>query len=372
MTARAATVLLFASLLTACNDPRPAAVRSPPAGPAPADGSPGTAQQAQQAQHPQVDRAALAVFAPLPEAMLDGVAAPSEAQVELGRMLYYDTRLSKNHDLSCNSCHNLASGYGAEHTPVSHGHKHQVGRRNAPSVYNAAGHVSQFWDGRSPNVEHQATQPLINPIEMATNDRLLARVIASMPAYVRLFRRAFPGQDSPVNIINIGRAIGAFERHLVTPGGWDAYLRGNDNALDPQQTRGLAEFLAVGCAACHNGPYMGGGMLQKAGLVKPWPTSDDPGRFAITKEPADRMVFKVPSLRNVAETGPYFHDGSVADLGEAVTRMADLQLGRQLSPGQRDDIVAFLGALTGRIPTDFIKPPSLPPTSETTPRPSAL
>ena len=330
----------------------------------------------------EVDRSRLGMFAPLPDVMEDptppqegSVAKQAQeadilaTRIDLGRMLYFDPRLSKNQDISCNTCHDLAHHHGAEPRPVSLGHKAQAGRRNSPSVYNAAGHVAQFWDGRSPHVEHQATQPLVNPKEMATTPQRVVAVVGSLPAYVRLFKKAFPTERSPISIINIGRAIGAFERRLTTPGRWDRFLKGDDDALTQSQLRGLNTFQAVGCAACHNGAYMGGQMYQRVGIAQPWPNQADQGRFEVTHQAADKMVFKVPSLRNVADTAPYFHDGSVADLSAAVRRMATMQLGLTLTDPQVDDIVIFLSALTGKIPADFIVAPNLPPTNSKTPRP---
>ncbi len=184
------------------------------------------------------DRSRLEVFAPLPDVMQSPNNTITPQKTTLGRMLYYDARLSKNQDLSCDSCHSLQNYYGAEPRAVSLGHKKQMGRRNAPSTYNAAGHFVQFWDGRSPSVEHQATQPLVNPLEMAANDKLLVRTLTSMPQYVKAFKEAFPQDKKPVTTINFGIAIGAFERQLVTPSRWDKFLKGDDAALtDAEKTR---------------------------------------------------------------------------------------------------------------------------------------
>lgn len=298
----------------------------------------------------RVDSAQLARFAPL----ADSIAAPDNpitpAKVDLGRRLYYETRLSRDHDLSCNSCHDLAT-YGVDHAAVSTGAKGQHGKRNAPTVYNAAGHFTQFWDGRSPSVEEQAKGPILNPVEMAMpSDRALLLELAAIPAYRDAFRRAFPGAANPVTYDNVGRAIGAFERGLVTPSRWDALLKGDQNALTPAEKQGFADFTEAGCASCHSGAYLGGQMYQKAGLVAPWPDRSDPGRAAVTHQAADSMVFKVPSLRNVAMTGPYFHNGSTASLAEAVRMMGHYQLGRDLTDAQVQAIVTYLGSLTGTLP----------------------
>ena len=319
----------------------------------------------------QFDRSRLGLFSPLPNVMESPNNTITEAKTKLGRMLYYDERLSKNHDVSCNSCHDLLNYYGAENKAVSVGHKKQMGRRNAPSVYNAAGHFVQFWDGRSPTVEHQATQPLVNPLEMAANDKLLVRTLSSMPVYVKAFKEAFPGDKKPVTMTNFGIAIGAFERQLVTPSRWDKFLNGDDAALTDAEKRGLDKFIDTGCTACHNGPYLGGQLYQKAGLIKPWPSQKDQGRFEITKQDSDKMMFKVPTLRNVEKTPPYFSDGSVNDLHQAVAQMAEYQLGKKLSDADLNDIVFWLQTLTGTIPAELVQKPKLPPSGPTTPKPDA-
>ncbi len=289
------------------------------------------------------------------------------AKVDLGRMLFFDTRLSKNHDLSCNSCHDLAH-YGVDHQPTSPGHRHQPGRRNSPTVYNAAGFFAQFWDGRSPSVEEQSAGPMLNPIEMAMpNADFAVRVLGSMPEYRAAFDRAFPSEATHITIANVGRAIGAFERRLTTPSRWDDYLKGDGAALTRPELEGLKVFTNIGCMVCHTGEFVGGAMFQKVGIVEEWPNQKDQGRFEVTGAEADRMVFKVPTLRNVAETAPYFHDGSVNSLDDAVRIMAKHQLGLSLSNGEISAIVAWLGALTGKLPVDYIKQPALPASTSETP-----
>lgn len=202
----------------------------------------------------------------------------------------------------------------------------------SPTVYNAAGHLTQFWDGRASNVEEQAKGPIINPVEMAmTNGDEVVRMLRGIPGYVDAFANAFPGEPSAMSYDNLGHAIGAFERGLVTPGRWDSYLEGNSKALTSEEVEGLKVFTNVGCMVCHTGEFLGGGSCQRAGAVEPWPNQSDEGRFGVTKDPADRMMFKVPSLRNVARTGPYFHDGSAKTLGQAVRMMGKHQLGLELS-----------------------------------------
>lgn len=311
----------------------------------------------------------LALFAPLPSLMASENNPITLAKVNLGRKLYYDTRLSKNHDVSCNTCH-LLDKFGVDGLATSVGHLKQAGVRNAPTVYNAAGHVAQFWDGRSPDIEDQAKGSPLNPIEMAmANEAAVEAVLNSMPGYVALFAAAFPEDEEPVSFDNMARAIGAFERGLVTPSEFDDYLAGDDAALSKTEVAGLIAFLDAGCGTCHSGPYVGGAMYQKLGLVKPWDRDADQGRFDVTGVEADRQFFKVPSLRNIAETSPYFHDGSVKSLNDAVRLMADHQLGIPVTNEQVISIIAFLNALTGEVDPAYIAKPVLPESSESTPVP---
>ena len=307
---------------------------------------------------PHTDPAQLEAFGRLPVHMATAENPATPAQVALGRMLYYDNRLSLDSTVSCNKCHPLAGAYGVDHLPVSFGVRAQTGTRNAPTVYNAAGHVAQFWDGRAPTVEEQAKGPIVNPVEMAMpNGDAVAQRLRAVAEYRKAFAEAFPGEAEPVTYDNVGVAIGAFERGLVTPSRWDAFQAGDTTALTAAERQGLNTFTSLGCPTCHRGPYVGGEMYQKAGLVEPWPEQDDQGVYALTHRPGDRMVFKVPSLRNVAETAPYFHDGRVATLEEAVRRMARYQLGRKLSDAEVASIVTWLGSLTGTIPEAYITPP---------------
>ena len=320
----------------------------------------------------EVDSARLVIFKALPPVM-DSAANPiTEEKVVLGRMLYYDPRLSKGQDVSCNSCHEL-SKYGVDNQPVSDGDKGQKGTRNSPTVYNAAGHFVQFWDGRAPTVEEQAKGPILNPVEMAMPDqKKVLAVLNSMPEYVAAFQKAFPGEKHPVTFDNLARAIGVFERKLVTVSRWDKFLGGDQAALSDEEKTGLNKFLDAGCQNCHNGVYVGGSMFQKLGLAKPWDNTNDPGRFAVTKQEADRMVFKVPTLRNVEKTAPYFHDGSITTLEDAVRQMADHQLARTLSKEEADSIVTFLKAMTGELPTEYIREPPLPKSTGRTPKPDKV
>ena len=310
----------------------------------------------------------VAMFGALPDGMYKG-APPSEALVDLGRMLYYDARMSKNHDIACNSCHKLDE-YGVDHEPTSPGHKGQRGSRNSPTTYNAAAHIAQFWDGREPDVEHQAKGPPLNPVEMAMpSAQHVEKVLKSIPGYRKAFKAAFPGEDKPITFDNFGVAIGAFERGLVTKNSpFDKYLAGDVSALSSEQQEGLDLFVETGCTTCHSGALMGGMMYQKIGLVKPYETADV-GREAVTHNAADNKVFKVPSLRNVDQTAPYFHDGSVATLPEAVRLMAWHQLGKKLDDDQIAKIVAFLKSTTGELPTAYIAKPELPASGPKTPPP---
>lgn len=305
---------------------------------------------------------AAALFGKLPEEAAHPDRPRSEARVRLGRMLYYEPRLSKSGETSCNSCH-LLDQFGVDNEPTSPGHLGQRGDRNSPTTYNAAFHVAQFWDGRAADVEEQATGPVTNPVEMAIESpEAAARILKSIPGYAPLFAEAFPGESQPIHLDNVGIAIGAFERGLVTPGPFDRFVAGDIEALDAKQQRGLQAFLANGCTTCHMGATLGGMLYQKVGLVHPYET-EDVGRMKVTGNESDKYFFKVPSLRNVAETAPYFHDGSVATLEEAVRLMAWHQLGRELDDGTISEIVAFLGSLTGEIDWGYVAKPELPPSS---------
>ncbi|MCP4001178.1 MAG: cytochrome-c peroxidase [Gammaproteobacteria bacterium] len=309
----------------------------------------------------------LALFSPLPERMESAANELTLAKINLGRKLYYDPRLSKNQDVSCNTCH-LLDKFGVDGLPTSVGHLQQVGTRNAPTVYNAAGHISQFWDGRVTTVEEQAKGPLLNPIEMAMEDEAAVEaVLMSIPGYAPLFAAAFPDTEDAISFNNMAQAIGAFERGLVTRSRFDDYLAGDDTVLNEVEQAGVIAFMDVGCSNCHSGPYLGGSMYQKLGLVQPWADISDLGRFDVTGKNEDMQVFKVPSLRNVSQTGPYFHDGSVGSLNEAVRLMARHQLGVELTNEQVISIIAFLNSLDGTIDDDFIMMPELPASGKVLP-----
>lgn len=292
-------------------------------------------------------------------------------KVELGKMLYFDPRLSASHAISCNSCHNVGlAGADAEETSI--GHKWQRGGRNAPTVLNAVFNTAQFWDGRAKDLEEQAGGPMVNPVEMASPKEHLAEQLAAIPGYVAAFKAAFPGEAKPVTLANAQKAIAVFEATLITPNApFDKYLRGDAAALNDTQKEGLQLFMNKGCAACHNGINIGGSMYAPFGVVEK-PGADllppeDKGRFMVTKTAGDEYVFRSPTLRNIALTAPYFHTGRAWDLRQAVGVMGSSQLGAQLTADEIDKVVAFLGSLTGEQPK--IVYPLLPPSVSSTPRP---
>jgi cytochrome c peroxidase len=310
-----------------------------------------------------------APFAPVPVVAESAENPVTPEKVELGRMLYFEKRLSKNHDVACQTCHELTK-YGVDNTPTSQGHMGRKGTRNSPTVFNAGLHFRQFWDGRATTLEEQATGPMMNPVEMAMPDEArIVKTLESIPQYGDAFKKAFPGDPHPITLDNAAKAIGAFERKLLTPSRWDAFLEGKRDALTVPEVEGLRTFVETGCQTCHFGPGMGGGMFQKLGLVMPWQDTRDLGRYQVSKQDSDRQVFKVPSLRNIDQTAPYYHDGSVATLDEAVRLMGHHQLGKELTPVQVKSIVTFLKSTTGPLPTDLIAEPTLPPSTKTTPKP---
>ena len=309
---------------------------------------------------------AQSIFKPLPSAEEMQKLRPfTDEQVKLGHQLWYEPRLSKGNTVSCNSCHNLASA-GVDNMPTSQGHKGQFGGRNSPTALNAALLGMQFWDGRAADVEEQAGGPLVNPVEMANDSQEAAAAkIAKIPEYQELFKTAFP-EDGAVSFKNITTALGAFERTLLTPTRWDEYLKGNVSALSEQERKGVRAFMDNGCIACHSGVNLGGNSFQKFGLVKGpyWKFIEDPkrdkGRADVTKKTEDEFFFRVPGLRNVAKTYPYFHNGSVWELDKAVNIMGMAQLGKELSKEDTDNIVAFLNTLSGSVSESARTMPELP------------
>lgn len=313
----------------------------------------------------RIEPTRLALFGPLPQTIPSPGNIITQAKVDLGRQLYYETRLSRSGDISCNSCHHL-DAYGADTGRVSAGFQGQLGGRNSPTVYNAAGHVAQFWDGRAGTVETQALGPLVNADEMAMpNPKSVEQLLRADPSYQAAFHAAFPAEREPISYENVGRAIGAFERGLLTPSRWDRFLRGDRKALTDDEKIGFNTFVELGCSGCHTGTLVGGSVFQKAGVVHPWPDTADVGREAVTRQKADRMVFKVPSLRNIERTGPYFHNGRVVTLDSAIVQMAHVQLGRDITPVQVAQVRTWLHSLTGDIPQAYIAAPrSQPPRSD--------
>jgi cytochrome c peroxidase len=317
-------------------------------------------------------QAAQAAFQPIPTAppALPGNAATPQ-KLLLGTMLYFDPRLSASHAISCNSCHNIGLG-GVDSQETSIGHHWQRGGRNAPTVFNAVFNTAQFWDGRAKDLEAQAGGPVVNPVEMASPVAHVAEQLAAVPGYVTAFKAAFPGEPDPVTLGNTQKAIAVFEATLITPNSaFDRFLGGEGDALTARQKSGLKLFMDKGCAACHRGINVGGGMYAPFGVVEKPDASllppGDAGRFGVTKAVGDRYVFKVPTLRNIALTAPYFHSGQSWDLRQAVAVMATSQLGAKLSAEEIDLIVSFLDSLTGQQPS--IVYPTLPPNVTSSPHP---
>jgi cytochrome c peroxidase len=272
--------------------------------------------------------------------------------VALGRRLFHEKRLSADGQVSCSSCHDLAKG-GMDGRAQSVGSEGKLGLVNAPTVYNAALNFVQFWDGRSPTLEDQIGAPFTNPLEMATTFERALGFLQAEPSYVQAFGAAFP---DGVTEANTRRAIADFERTLLTRGSaFDRFLAGDQQALSPEAKSGYETFKSVGCIACHQGRNVGGNMFQRFGVLGDYfkdrgnVKESDYGRYNVTRDEADRYVFRVPSLRNVERTAPYFHDGSAQDLTQAVQVMARYQLGRKLADEQVAGIIAFLKSLSGEL-----------------------
>lgn len=282
-------------------------------------------------------------FSPLPDSIIDTI--QNKEVIELGEKLYFEKRLSINNKISCNTCHRIDL-FGVDNEATSPGHEGKRGDRNSPSTFNASIHMSQFWDGRAKDVEEQSLGPILNPVEMGMrSEKEVINKLKSISSYVKDFKTAFPGQKDSLTYKNIGVAIGAYEKTLLTPSRFDDFLKGNQTALNNQEKRGLKKFINKGCISCHNGPLLGGNSYQLLGAANEYKTNDL-GRFNITKDESDKKVFKVPSLRNVMKTGPYFHDGSVKTIDKAISLMAYHQLDEKVGPGFINDIKAFLNSLT--------------------------
>lgn len=315
---------------------------------------------------------ALEIFKPLPSttpAVTNNPITPDK--IALGKALFFDPRISASGVFSCNSCHNLGTG-GDDNLETSIGHGWQKGPRNSPTVFNAVFNSAQFWDGRADDLAAQAKGPVQAGVEMANTPDQVVATLKSMPDYVTWFKVSFPGEEDPVTFDNFAKAIEAFEATLITPAAFDAFLNGDDNAMTADQQKGLALFIDKGCSSCHAGINLGGegyfpfGLIEKPGAdVLP---ENDKGRFAVTATADDSYVFRAAPLRNVAMTAPYFHSGKVWDLKQAVGIMGVSQLGEDINDAEADLIVAFLGALTGKVPE--VTYPILPAETGMTPRPS--
>jgi cytochrome c peroxidase len=307
------------------------------------------------------------VFGPLPQVMSSERNPITPEKVKLGKILFYETRISVDGTVSCVRCHPIGL-YAADGLRKSIGNNCKVNPRNAPTILNAAGQISAHWIGNRADVEDQARQSVTGPpsFGMPSNEAVEAK-LRGIKGYTDLFKEAFPGESNPVTVENFAKAVGSFERTLVTPSRFDSYLKGDIVALNGQEKMGLKAYMEAGCIMCHYGPYVGGLVYQKFGIFEPyWKyTKSDPideGRYVVTKNEADKYVFKVPILRNVEKTAPYFHDGSVDRLEDAVWMMGKIQLGKDLNKSQVGEIVTFLKSLTGKIPEDALKVPLLPST----------
>ena len=300
--------------------------------------------------------------------------AVTSDKIELGKMLFFDPRLSSSALISCNTCHNLGMG-GDDNLETSIGHGWQKGPRNAPTVLNAVFNIAQFWDGRAEDLKAQAKGPVQAGVEMASTPARVEETLKSMPAYVEAFEKAFPGEDAPVSFDNMARAIEAFEATLITPySRFDQYLEGNTKVMNDEEKAGLKLFLDTGCVSCHAGTNIGGEGYYPFGVIEQ-PGADilpenDKGRFAVTKTADEEYVFRAGPLRNIELTAPYFHSGKVWDLEQAVAIMSTSQLGEELNDDQIKKITAFLKTLTGEQPK--VEYPILPVENANTPKPEAM
>ncbi len=279
---------------------------------------------------------------------IPGADKDTPALISLGEKLYHDKRLSSDETVACASCHKIdGKNAGVDNDVTSLGVGGKRGGRNSPTVLNAGFHMAQFWDGRASDLAAQAKGPILNPVEMAMpNEAAVVKKLKGTGDYPPLFAQAFPGGNDQLTYDNLAKAIAAFERTLRTSDRLDQFQNGTASALNPEEQKGLDLFVSTGCTTCHNGPLLGGRSYQKMGVVHAYPNKQDLGRFDVTKKESDKFVFKVPSLRNIALTAPYFHDGRAASLDDAVKQMAHLQLGKELPDDQVKPIVAFLKSLS--------------------------
>ncbi len=316
-----------------------------------------------------VGTAGIAVAAPAENEPIQPIERPKDVdkgKVELGKKLFFDARLSKSGWISCNSCHNLSRG-GTDNLVSSIGHKWAQGPINAPTVLNSSYNLAQFWDGRAADLKAQAGGPIANPGEMASTHELAVEVLQTIPGYVSEFADVY-GKGA-ITIDQVTDAIAEFERTLVTPDSrFDKWLKGDKRALTEQEVAGYELFKLTGCAGCHNGPAVGGTAFQRMGSFNRYETDNQArGLIDVTGVSTDRMRFKVPVLRNVELTAPYFHDGAAKTLEQAVDTMVWVQLNRRFTEEGRNKVVAFLKTLTGKQP-DFPLP-QLPPSGPDTPAP---
>lgn len=288
-------------------------------------------------------------FGVLPDAM-PGSENDTPERIALGKKLFFEKRLSINDTQSCASCHRLENGLaGVDNLPTSPGARGEQGTRNSPTVLNSGWQDSQFWDGRAEDLVEQAKGPILNPIEMGMPDeQTVEKKIRGIVEYQKEFAKAFPDAKPAISYQNIAEAIAAFERTLITPSRFDDFMKGDANALTKQEQRGLDMFINVDCKSCHDGKLLGGEVNEVLGKKHPYENQDDLGIYMLTKDESDRMFFKVSPLRNVALTAPYFHDGRIKTLEEAVRKMGKLQLDKDLTDQEVNDITAFLKALTDK------------------------
>jgi len=289
------------------------------------------------------------IFAVLPDRM-PGSENDTPERIALGKKLYFEEAISLDESQSCNTCHDLTDGMaGVDNLSTSPGAKGEDGTRNSPTVLNAGFHFVQFWDGRETDLKAQAGGPVMNPVEMAMPDEASVEAkLNSLPDYKELFAKAFPESKGLATFDLMTEAIAAFERTLITHDRFDDFMNGDLKAMSETEVKGLELFINTGCITCHTGPLIGGNMYQKMGLVKPYSDTKDLGRYEVTKNDADKFMFKVPTMRNIQLTAPYFHNGSEESLTEAIKLMADIQLGRKLDNLQTLQIEKFLNALTDK------------------------
>lgn len=301
-------------------------------------------------------RRANRTFSPLPGAMPNSENDTAE-RIALGEKLYFEKRLSVNNSQSCASCHRLKDGFaGVDNLPTSPGARKEMGTRNSPTVLNAGWQDSQFWDGRAEDLVEQAKGPILNPIEMGMPDeQTVEKKIRNITEYQDVFTKAFPADNPAISYQNIAEAIAAFERTLITPARFDDFMNGDALALNETEQRGLNTFMKLDCDSCHDGKLLGGETYEPLGKENPYDNQQDQGMYMVTKDEDDRMFFKVAPLRNVALTAPYFHDGKIETLGEAIRTMAKLQLDESLTEQQVNDITSFLRALTDKNREKYIK-----------------